>query len=66
MLNKELEKNLVCPITKKPLIYDEANERLVSVAARCAYPVRNFIPVMLPDEALPLTEEEIKTFIEKE
>ena len=42
---------LVCPVTKGPLIYDRVAGELVSRAAGLAYPVRDGIPIMLPDEA---------------
>ena len=49
---------LVCPVTRTPLIYDRARQELVSKAARLAYPVRDGVPVMLPEEARPLGEGE--------
>lgn len=49
---------LVCPVTKGPLIYDKKNQELISRAARLAYPIRDGIPVMLEEEARPLTDEE--------
>lgn len=42
---------LVCPLTKGPLVYDEANQELVSEQAGLAYPIRDGIPIMLVDEA---------------
>lgn len=42
---------LVCPVTKGPLRYDRARGELVSEAAGLAYPIRDGIPIMLPDEA---------------
>jgi uncharacterized protein YbaR (Trm112 family) len=42
---------LVCPLTKSPLRYDRAAGELISDAARLAYPIRDGIPIMLPDEA---------------
>ncbi len=42
---------LVCPVTKSTLVYDRAAGELVSTAAGLAYPVRDGIPIMLPDEA---------------
>ena len=42
---------LVCPLTKGPLIYDRAAGELVSRAAGLAYPIRDGIPIMLPEEA---------------
>jgi uncharacterized protein YbaR (Trm112 family) len=45
---------LVCPLTKTTLIYDRERNELVSRAAGLAYPIRNGIPIMLPDEARKL------------
>ena len=49
---------LVCPVSKGTLVYDRAKQELISHAAGLAYPIRNGIPIMLPDEARPLTDEE--------
>jgi hypothetical protein len=49
---------LVCPVTRTPLVYDRARQELVSKAARLAYPVRDGVPVMLPEEARTLGEGE--------
>jgi len=51
---------LVCPMTKGPLDYDAAAQELISRSARLAYPIRNGIPIMLPEEARELGEEEAK------
>lgn len=42
---------LVCPVTRTPLRWDEPAQELVSDAAGLAYPVRDGVPVMLPEEA---------------
>jgi len=47
---------LVCPLTKGPLRYDAAHSELISAGARLAYPIRNGIPIMIPEEARPLDE----------
>lgn len=49
---------LVCPLTKTRLSYDEEKQELVSRAARLAYPIRDGIPIMLPDQARELGEHE--------
>ena len=49
---------LVCPVTRGPLVYDRARAELVSKTARLAYPVRDGVPVMLPEEARALGEGE--------
>lgn len=47
---------LVCPLTRTTLILDRERQELVSRAAGLAYPIRDGIPIMLPDEARPLDE----------
>jgi uncharacterized protein len=42
---------LVCPVTKSTLVYDAERHELVSKVAGLAYPIRDGIPIMLPDEA---------------
>ena len=49
---------LVCPVTHGPLTYDRNAGELVSRAARLAYPIRDGVPVMLPEEARELGEGE--------
>ena len=49
---------LVCPLTKGPLRYDRAAQELISDEAALAYPIRDGIPIMLVDEARPLSDDE--------
>lgn len=42
---------LVCPVTKGPLRYDREKQELISDKAGLAFPIRDGIPIMLPDEA---------------
>jgi uncharacterized protein YbaR (Trm112 family) len=42
---------LVCPLTKSTLEYNAARQELVSRSAKLAYPIRDGIPIMLPEEA---------------
>jgi len=57
-IDPKLLEILVCPLTKGPLIYDRERQELISKKAGLAYPIRDGIPVMLEDEARPLTEAE--------
>lgn len=50
---------LVCPLTKQPLRYDREAQELISVSAGLAYPIRDGIPVMLPEEARKLSDAEM-------
>lgn len=55
-LDRSLLEVLVCPQTKGPLEYDEERQELISRKAKLAYPIRDGIPIMLPDEARPLDD----------
>jgi uncharacterized protein YbaR (Trm112 family) len=59
-IDPKLLEILVCPLTKEPLRWDAARQELISDRARLAYPVRDGIPVMLPDEARALNDNEVK------
>lgn len=50
-LDPRLLQILVCPITKGELVYDREAGELISRQAGLAFPIRDGIPIMLPDEA---------------
>ncbi|RZU45029.1 hypothetical protein EV700_1836 [Fluviicoccus keumensis] len=58
MLDKKLLAILVCPLCKGPLHYAANRAELVCRADSLAYPIRDGIPVMLDNEARPLSLEE--------
>jgi uncharacterized protein len=45
---------LVCPLTKTKLSYDAEKQELISRVAGLAFPIRDGIPIMLPEEAREL------------
>jgi hypothetical protein len=53
-IDPKLLEILVCPVTKGPLEYDADKQELISRSAKLAYPIRDGIPIMLPEEARPL------------
>ena len=55
-LDPELVAILVCPVTRGPLRYDADAGELISDAAGLAYPVRDGVPVLLIEEARPLSD----------
>ncbi len=61
-MDKHLLDILVDPVTKGPLTYDKKNQELLSRSSRLAYPIRDGIPVMLPEEAREMTAEEVEKF----
>ena len=55
-LDPKLLEILVCPLTKTSLDYDAERQELISRAAGLAYPIRDGIPIMLPEEARKLDD----------
>jgi uncharacterized protein len=56
---------LVCPICKGPLLYDKANQELISIESGLAYPIKDDIPVMLEEEARQLSTDELEAWRKK-
>ncbi len=51
MIDPELLKILVCPVSRAPLEYDPEREELLCRESGLAYPVRDGIPILLESEA---------------
>jgi uncharacterized protein YbaR (Trm112 family) len=51
LTDRKMLEMLVCPLTRVTLEYDAEKQELVSRAAKLAYPIRDGIPIMLPEEA---------------
>ena len=49
---------LVCPVTRGSLELDRTKGELISRSAKLAYPIRDGVPIMLPEEARELGEGE--------
>jgi uncharacterized protein YbaR (Trm112 family) len=58
-MDTKLLELLVCPVTKGPLNFDREAQELLSRSARLAYPVRQGIPILLENEARPLSDDEL-------
>ena len=59
-MDSQLLDILVDPVTKGPLVYDKDKQELLSRSSRLAYPIRDGIPVMLPEEARELSPDEVE------
>jgi len=57
-MNKKLLTILACPLCKGELVFDREANELICYPDSLAYPVRDEIPIMLQNEARPLTPEE--------
>lgn len=58
MIDPQLIKILVCPVTKAPVQLNKDKTELICKASRLAYPIRDDIPVMLETEARKITQDE--------
>ncbi len=57
-LDPRLLEILVCPVTHGTLVYDREAAELISKSARLAYPIRDGVPIMLPEDARELGDGE--------
>ena len=55
-IDPKLLEILVCPVTHGRLDYDRDRQELISRGARLAYPIRDGVPIMLPEEARSLDD----------
>ena len=56
-MNKELLQALVCPVSGGDLVYDIERDELHCEKSKLAYPVRDGIPIMIPDQARQIVED---------
>jgi len=62
---------LVCPKSKQPLIYfprgeadrDEADGFLLCPASQLRYPIKDGVPVMLVEEAIPVEAQAVEALV---
>ena len=57
-IDPKLMEILVCPLSKKTLI--QIGDELVCYESGVAYPIKDGIPIMLPEEARKLRKDELK------
>ena len=57
-IDPKLMEILVCPVSKRSLVQKESE--LVCYESELAYPIRDGIPIMLPEEARKLKKDELK------
>jgi len=57
-MNKKLLEILACPLCKGKLHYDDGKQELICSFDKLAYPIRDEIPIMLPEEARSIHQKE--------
>jgi uncharacterized protein YbaR (Trm112 family) len=61
-ITNELVKLLVCPLSRGKLYYDRERSELVSIEATCAFPIKDGVPLLLPEHARKMKDEELIKF----
>jgi uncharacterized protein YbaR (Trm112 family) len=51
LIDPRLLEILVCPLSKTVLHYDAGSQELISKAAKLAFPIKDGIPILIPEEA---------------
>ena len=64
-LARELLDILVCPRSKQPLLYFDADGFLFSPTSRLKYRIDQGVPVLLVDEAVELSQAEADQLVKK-
>ena len=57
-IDPKLMEVLVCPVSKKSLV--QKGDELICKESKLAYPIRDGIPIMLPEEAREIEEHELR------
>ena len=57
-IDPKLMEVLVCPVSKKPLV--QKGDELICKESKLASPIRDGIPIMLPEEAREIEEHELR------
>jgi uncharacterized protein YbaR (Trm112 family) len=57
-MDKKLLEILACPICKGKLMYNQTQQQLICKFDKLAFPIRDGVPVMLEDQAIPISDQE--------
>ncbi len=60
-MDSKLLELLVCPVSKTSLVWQRDKNELWCAASRLAYPIDDGIPVLLPEKARELRDEEAQS-----
>lgn len=55
-MDSRLIEMLACPVSKAPVYFAEARQLIVCPTSKLAYPIKDGIPAMLPEDAIKLED----------
>jgi uncharacterized protein YbaR (Trm112 family) len=57
-MDSRLVEMLACPVSKAPVFFSETRQLLVCPTSKLAYPIKDGIPAMLPEDAIKLGDDD--------
>jgi uncharacterized protein YbaR (Trm112 family) len=55
-MDQRLIDMLACPVSRAPVYFAEARQLIVCPTSKLAYPIRDGIPAMLPEDGIKLED----------
>ena len=55
-MDPRLIEMLACPVSRAPVYFSEARQLIVCPTSKLAYPIKDGIPAMLPEDAIKLED----------
>jgi uncharacterized protein YbaR (Trm112 family) len=56
IMDSRLIDMLACPVSKAPVFFSEERQLIVCPTSKLAYPIKDGIPAMLPEDAIKLED----------
>jgi uncharacterized protein YbaR (Trm112 family) len=57
-MDPRLIEMLACPVSRAPVFLAEARQLIVCPTSKLAYPIKDGIPAMLPEDAIQLPDDD--------
>ena len=57
-MDPRLIEMLACPVSKAPVFFSESRQLIVCPTSKLAYPIKDGIPAMLPEDAIKLEDDD--------
>lgn len=57
-MDPRLVEMLACPVTRAPVYFSAARQLIVCPTSKLAYPIKDGIPAMLPEDAIKLEDDD--------
>ena len=62
-MDPRLIEMLACPVSRAPVYFSESRQLIVCPTSKLAYPIKDGIPAMLPEDAIKLEDGDLRADI---